>query len=334
MKRRDLITGLGGAAVTAPVAARAQQKLMRVIGQLNPGADVANTPAKAAIWKPYHDALREGLGESGYVEGQNVRIEGRSAEGHYDRLPALAAELVALKVDVIETNSLTGARAAKDATSTIPIVFNAVADPVGVGLVASLARPGGNITGVTNFSTQLAPKFFDLLAALVPGASTIGLLVNPNAPTAEFFIRDVGEAARAKGINLSIRKARTESEIDGAFTSFAEGKTDALIVGADVFFLSSRDQFVALASRYALPTIYYNVLYPRGGGLISYGVDEVAVFGRAFAYVGKILNGANPAEMPVERPTKFLLVVNLKAAKALGLTVPQSILGQATEVIE
>jgi putative ABC transport system substrate-binding protein len=330
MKRRNLITGLGGAALMAPVAARAQQKPMRVIGSLNPGMSSVPT----AVKKPYLDALHQGLSESGYIVGQNVEIEWRFAEGQYDRLPTLAAQLVSHNVDVIETNSLLGARAAKNATSTVPIVFNAVPNPVEAGLIASLARPGGNITGVTNFSSQLVPKFFDLLCELVPGASTVGLLVNPDAPAAEFFIREVGEAARVKGITLSVRKARTENEIDVAFRSFAEGKIDALIVVADLFFLNSLDEFVALTSRHAIPTIYYNVQYPRAGGLISYGVDEVAVFGRAFACVGKILNGTNPAEMPVERPTKFILVVNLKAAKALGLTVPQSILAQATEVIE
>jgi putative tryptophan/tyrosine transport system substrate-binding protein len=196
-------------------------------------------------------------------------------------------------------------------------------------------RPGGNITGATDFASALAPKFLDVLTELVPGASVIGLLVNPAISSiAEFMVRTIGEAARAKGANISVRNAATEAEIDDAFASFANAKPDALIVSADVFFLQQVQQLVALASRHAIPTIYYNVQYPRAGGLICYGVDEVAVFGRAFAYVGKILNGANPAEMPVERPTKFLRVINLKAAKALNLTVPQSILAQATEVIE
>jgi putative tryptophan/tyrosine transport system substrate-binding protein len=333
MKRRDLMIGLGGGAVMAPVAARAQQQPMRVIGQLNPLPPI--TPATAAVWKPYLGALRQGLSESGFVEGQNVTIEWRFADGHFDRLPALAAELVALKVDVIETNSNVAARAAKNATSTIPIVFNGISDPVRDGLIASLARPGGNITGVTNFAGQLAPKFLDLLSQLVPGASMIGLLVNPGYPVAsEYYIRTIGEAVSAKGMNLTVQNATTAAEIEAAFAAFAQAKPDALIVTADVFFLAQHGQVVALASRYAIPAIYYNVLYPRSGGLICYGIDEVASFGRAFAYVGKILNGANPAEMPVERPTKFILAVNLKAAKALNLTVPQSILAQATEVIE
>jgi putative tryptophan/tyrosine transport system substrate-binding protein len=333
MRRRVLMTALGSAAVTAPFAARAQQKTMPVIGILSPGPPITSIPP--TIIKPYLDAAREGLDESGYVEGQNVTIELRFAEGHYDRLPALAADLVARKVAVIETTGLVGAQAAKDATSTIPIVFNAVGDPVGDGLIASLARPGGNVTGATDFSLQLPPKFLDLLAELVPGARTTGLLVNPSFRfAAELFIRNMREAAGAKGVDISIQNASTEGEIDGAFAAFAQAKPDALIVMADVFFLNRVDQIVALASRHAIPTIYYNVRYPRAGGLICYGVDEVAVFGRAFYYVGKILNGANPAEMPIERPTKFILAVNLKAANALGLTVPQSILGQATEVIE
>jgi putative ABC transport system substrate-binding protein len=322
-----------GAAIAAPGPGRAQQTTMKVIGQLNPG--VSPSPANVADWKPYLDAMHQALGENGYVEGQNVRIVWLAAEGHYDRLPALAAELVARKVDVIETNSTVGALIAKAATSTIPIVFNGVGDPVARGVVASLARPGGNITGTTDFAGDLASKFLDLLSELVPGARTIGLLVHPGLPAvAELYIRMIGAAAGAKGINISAQKAATEEEIDAAFVSFSQVKPDALIVQADVFFLTQRDRFVALTARYAIPTIYYNVQYPRAGGLICYGVDEVAVFGRAFYYVGKILNGANPAEMPVERPTKFILAVNLKAAAQLGLTVPPSILAQATEVIE
>jgi len=332
MKRRDLMTILGGAAMV-PTATRAQQKTMRVVGILNPHPAI--TAATAARWKPYLDAMHLALAESGYVEGQNVRLEWRSADGQYDRLPALAVELVSQKVDVIEVISSIGARAAKNATSTIPIVFNSVDHPVETGLVASLARPGGNITGTTDFSGQLAPKFLDLLTELLSPTKTIGLLVNSGYPAAsEYFTRNVGEAVSAKGMNLTVQKAGTPAEIDAAFVAFALAKPDALIVSADAFFLAQSDQLVALASRYALPTIYYNVAYPRAGGLICYGVDEVAVFGRAFYYVGKILNGANPAEMPVERPTKFLLVINLKTAKALGLTVPQSLLAQATEVIE
>jgi putative ABC transport system substrate-binding protein len=293
MKRRNLITGLGGAALMAPVAARAQQKPMRVIGILSPHPAI--TAATEPFWKPYLAAMHRALGECGYVEGQNLRLEWRCAEGHYDRLPTLAAELVSLKVDVIEAISNIGARAAKNATSTIPIVFNAIDRPVETGIVASLARPGGNITGATDFSGQLAPKFLDLLSELLPHAKTIGLLVNPGIPSAaEYFIRNVGEAVSARGMNLAVQAAITEGEIDAAFVLFAEAKPDALIVSADAFFLSRAPQLVALSSHHGIPTIYYNVVYPRGGGLICYGVDEVEVFGRAFAQVGKILNGANP----------------------------------------
>jgi putative ABC transport system substrate-binding protein len=201
-------------------------------------------------------------------------------------------------------------------------------------LVASLARPGGNITGVTDFGLQTSSKYLDLLAELIPDARTIGLLVNPAFPTvAELFIQDIGAATSANSMTLSVQKASTEGEIDAAFTAFAQARPNALIVGDDVFFLQQVQQLVTLASRHAIPAIYYNIQYPRAGGLICYGIDQVAAFGRAFAYVGRILNGVNPAEMPVERPTKFILVVNLKAAKALGLTVPQSILAKATEVI-
>jgi putative tryptophan/tyrosine transport system substrate-binding protein len=333
MQRREFVQLASGAALMAPVAAYAQQKAVPVVGILN--TLPAPSPATATTWKPYLDALRQGLSESGYVEGQNVALQWRFAEGHYERLPALAADLVARKVNVIETNGFVGAQAAKNATSTVPIVFSAVGDPVGDGLIASLARPGGNITGVTDFALQLAPKFLDLLSDLVPGVSRIGLLVNPAIPSpAELFIQNVGEGARTKGLNLAVEKASTEAEIDAAFAALAQAKTDALIVAGDAFFLSKNDRIVALAARYAIPTIFYNVLFPRRGGLIAYGVDEVDVFGGAFVCVGKILNGANPAEMPVERPTRFKLVINLRTAKELGLTVPQSILGSADEVIE
>jgi putative ABC transport system substrate-binding protein len=333
MRRRAFVQLAAGAAVAAPGAARAQPKTMKVIGQLNGGVGI--TPDTEADWKPYLDAAREALGENGYILGQNVTIEWRSADGHYDRLPALAADLVARKVDLIETNGNIGALAAKAATSTIPIVFNSVSRPVENGFIASLARPGGNMTGVTNFGGELAPKYLDLLLELIPNASKFGLLVNQDFPKAtEYFIRNVGEAVKAKGLKLTVQKASTASEIDAAFAAFAEAKPDALVITADVFYLQQVRQLVALAAHHALPAIYYNIRYPRAGGLICYGIDEVAMFGRAFYYAGKILNGADPAEMPVERPAKFLLGVNLKTAAQLGLTVPASILAQATEVIE
>jgi putative tryptophan/tyrosine transport system substrate-binding protein len=323
MKRRELLLVLG-AAMTAARGVRAQQKTMPVIGYLassSPGPNVA--------------VFREGLGETGYVEGRNVAIEYRWAEGSYDRLPALAADLVGRKVDLIVASGRpTSALAAKSATSTIPIVFTAVGDPVRAGLVASLARPGGNATGFSILFPELAPKRLELLFKLVPRARVIALLVNPNSPAAEPMIRDVQEAARTKGVQLDILKAGTEGEIDAAFASLLQLQAGALVVGDDPFFGSRREQLVALTSRHAVPAIYEFRAFAAAGGLISYGASLPAFYRKAGIYAGRILKGANPADLPVEQPTTFELVVNLKTAKALGLTVPPSILARADEVIE
>jgi putative tryptophan/tyrosine transport system substrate-binding protein len=325
LNRRELMLLLGGA-VIAPRALRAQQKAMPVIGYLATGSPNPTAPNVAAF--------RQGLSDTGYVEGQNVAIEYRGAEGHYDRLPALAADLVVHKVDVIAAASVPSARAAKTATSTIPIVFAIGTDPVGDGLVASLARPGGNLTGVTFMMTELMPKRLELLSELAPQVGVIALFVNPNNPNAERTIRDVQEAARAKGVQLQILKAATEAEIDAAFAAFVQLRVGALLVGNDPFFNSRREQLVALASRHAVPAIYEAREYVAAGGLISYGTSLTAASRQAGIYVGKILKGAKPADLPVQQPTTFELVVNLNTAQALGLTVPPSILARADEVIE
>jgi putative tryptophan/tyrosine transport system substrate-binding protein len=326
MNRRELLLLLGGA-MTAARALRAQQKAMAVIGVINTGSP---GPSSA----PFMAAFRQGLSEAGYVEGQNLAIEYRWAEGHYDRLPALAADLVGRKVDLIMANSPPSALAAKSATSTIPIVFRGGSDPVGEGLVASLARPGGNLTGVSLLANELTPKRLELLSELVPQARVIALLVNPNNSTAERTIRDVQEAARTKGLQLHVLKASSESEIDTAFASLVQLHAGALVVGADPFLSSRREQLVALASRHAVPSIYAWREFADAGGLISYGASLTAGFRLVGTYTGKILKGEKPADLPVQQPTTFELVVNLNTANALGLSVPPSILARADEVIE
>ena len=319
MKRREILVLLSGATIASLHAAlHAQQKAMPVIGCLN-----ATSPQHA----PVMAAFRQGLNETGYVEGQNVAIDYRWAEGHFDRLPALAADLVVRKVDAIAAmDSLAAVRAAKSATSTIPIVFMGVSDPVGNGLVASLARPGGNVTGISIMSTELMPKRLELLSDLVPQVRAIALLVNPNNPQTERVLRDLLEAAQAKGLQLSILKASTESEIDTAFTALVERHADALVVQADPVFLNRHDQLAARASRHAIPAIYANREYAASGGLISYGASLTSDYRQAGIYVGRVLKGEKPADLPVQQPTTFELVINLKTAKALGVTVPQLLL--------
>jgi putative ABC transport system substrate-binding protein len=324
MNRRDLIVLLGGAAVGWPMAARAQRKAMPVIGFLGTGSRSAPSVA----------AFRQGLGETGYVEAQNVAIEYRWAEGSYDRLPAFAADLVGRKVDLIVASGNVSALAAKSATSTIPIVFAGSGDPVGVGLVASLARPGGNLTGFSILAAELAPKRLELLSELVPQARLIALLSNPNNPAADQMERGLPEAARAKGVQLQILKAGTESEIDAAFATLVQLHAGALLIGDDPFFGSRREQLLALASRHAVPTVHSSREATASGGLLSYGPRSTGLYRQAGVYAGKILKGAKPADLPVQQPTTFELVINLKTAKALGLTVPQSILARADEVIE
>ena len=326
MNRRELLMLLLGGALTVAPALRAQQKAMPVIGYLtsaSPGPDA-----------PYVAAFRQGLSETGYVEGQNVAIEYRWAEGRYDRLPGLAADLVGRKVDVIVIGGTPGIQAAKNATSTIPIVFS-TGDPVERGLVASLARPGGNLTGVSIMLTELMPKRLDLLSQLVPQTGVIALLVNPNnAIVAEPMTRNVQEAARAKGLQLHIVKAGTESEIEAAYATLIQLHDGAIVVGPDPLFDNRSEQLVAMAARYAIPAIYVWRDFAAAGGLISYGPSRAYNSRQLGVYAGKILNGAKPADLPVEQLTRFELVINLKTAKALGLTIPPSILARADEVIE
>jgi putative ABC transport system substrate-binding protein len=326
MNRRELLI-LGGGAVGWPFAAYAQQKPMPVIGFLGTAS-----PGPAASFAA---AFHQGLSETGYIEGQNVAIEHRWAEGHYDRLPALAADLVDRNVDVIATQGgIPSILAAKSATSTIPIVFLIGADPVELGLVASLARPGGNLTGVSVMNIELMPKRFELLSELVPQAEIIALLVNPNNAGTESMIRAVREAARTKGVQLYILKASTESEIDAAFATLVQQPAGAFVVGADALFASRVGQLVTLTTRHAVPAIYFGREFTELGGLISYGTSVVAAYRLVGIYAGTILKGAKPADLPVQQPTTFELVVNLKTAKTLGLTVPPSILARADEVIE
>ena len=323
MKRGEFLLLLGGAA-TAARALRAQQKAMPVIGFLSGGSAAPR----------FVVAFHQGPSGTGWVEGQEVAIEYRWAEGRYERLPALAADLVSRKVDVIVTDGTPSAQAAKNATSTIPIVFTGVGDPVDVGLVASLARPGGNVTGFTNISTELMPKLVELLTEIVPQAKVVALLVNPDNANAEGVIKNTQEAARTKGIQAPVLKAGTEGEIDTAFSSLGELQAGGLVVGPDGFIGSRRAQIVGLAARYAVPAVYPHPVFTAAGGLISYGIDDDTVYRQAGIYAGRILKGEKPADLPVQQPTTFKLVVNLKTAEALGLTIPPSILARADEVIE
>jgi putative tryptophan/tyrosine transport system substrate-binding protein len=326
VRRRELMLLLGGA-MAAPRPLRAQQKAMPVIGFLS-----GTSPGPMA---PFTAAFRQGLNETGYVEGQNLAIEYRWAEGRYDQLPALAADFVDRKVDVIVAGGgVPSALAAKTATSTIPVVFNVGTDPVESGLVASLARPGGNLTGVTGIATELMAKRLELLSELVPQARVIALLVNPNNVNAEGTIREVQEAARTKGVQLPILKAGAEAEIDAAFATLVELHAGALIVGIDPLFASRLVQVAVLAARHAVPAIFDRREFAASGGLISYGSSLTAGYRQAGVYAGRILNGEKPADLPVQQPTTFELVVNLKTARELGLTVPPSILARADEVIE
>jgi putative tryptophan/tyrosine transport system substrate-binding protein len=325
IKRRDFITLLGGAAAW-PLAARAQQAARLVIGYLNSRSRDTDTPFLAAFYR--------GLNETGYVEGQNVVIEYRWAEGQYDRLPALAADLVRRRVTVMAATSTPAAVAAKATTSAIPIVFTTGADPVAVGLVDSMGRPSSNATGVNIYLSDLGAKRLELLRQLVPNAAVIGMLLNPNFPGAESQSKDVKEAARMLGQQVHVVNANSEGDFNRAFGTFIELKADALLISTDAFFLSRREQLVALAMRHKIPAIYIGREFVSAGGLMSYGADIADAYRQAGVYTGRILKGAKPADLPVLQPTKFELIINTTTAKALGLSIPDKLIALADEVIE
>jgi putative ABC transport system substrate-binding protein len=325
IRRREFVAVLGGAAAW-PLAARAQQPAMPVIGFLN--------SASPEGYAPYVAAFRQGLKEAGYVEGQNATIEYRWAEGRYDRLPALVADLIGRKVTVIAATSSPAAQAAKAATSTVPIVFTTGDDPIKLGLVASLNRPGGNVTGVSNLLVELGSKQLGLLRELAPSTTAIAVLTNPNFPGTERQLRDVEAAALVLGLQLIVLRASTEQEMQTAFATMARQGGVALLVGVDPFFVERRDHIVAPAARHAIPAIYPVREFAVVGGLMSYGSDFADSYRQTGIYTGQILKGAKPADLPVQRSTKFEFVINFKTAKALGLAVPNSMQLLADEVIE
>jgi putative tryptophan/tyrosine transport system substrate-binding protein len=326
VRRREFIAGLGGA-VTSPLAARAQQTAMPVIGFLS----VRSRDQSANLMAGFH----QGLKEVGYVEGQNLAIEYRWAEGQYDRLPSLARDLVGRRVAVIvAAGGDTSALAAKAVTSTIPIVFTSGGDPIASGLVASFNRPGGNATGVAILTSQVVTKRLELLVNLVPTAKVVGALVNPNSPNAISDQRDADSAARVLKRQLFAVNARTERDFEAAFATLAQQRIGALLVFPDAVFVERRDELVALATRYAIPAIYYFREFADAGGLLSYGLHFADAFRQVGVYTGRILKGEKAADLPVVQPTKLEFVINLKVAKALGLSIPETLLATADEVIE
>jgi putative ABC transport system substrate-binding protein len=323
--RRQFLSTLGATAAAWPLAARGQEPVP-VIGYLGSSSLIVSTDQLAGI--------RQGLKEAGYIEGQNVTIEFHWADGHYELLPEMAADLVGRKVSIVFAGGLPAAIAAKAATATVPIVFVVGADPVTSGIVPSLNRPGGNVTGVSQFYGALGGKRLELLRAIAPTATTIAVLSDPNNPNAKSHLSDVQTAAAAMRQKIEIATARTEGEIAAAFATFVRGQARALLVADDPFFTTRRDQIVSLAAQQNLPAIYYAREFAAAGGLISYGSSSRENNRLAAVYVGRILKGAKPEDLPVLQPTQFELIINLKTAKALGLTIPQSLLATADEVIE
>ena len=326
MNRREFISLLGGVAVGWPLAARAQQRTMPVIGFLSSGSPASLRQQLAAF--------HEGLKESGYVEGQNVIVEYRFAEGQFDRSPALASDLVRRQPAVLVATSPAGALAAKQATTTIPIVFHAGVDPVELGLVASLNRPGGNITGIYQFASGLEAKRLGLLHEMVPNVSSIAVLVNPKYSGAKAQLRDLQEAAARLGVSLIVVRANVESEFDAAFSTLVQQRAGALLVCASPLFTSRREQLVVLAARHGVPAIYNWRDFAAAGGLMSYGASFVHAYRQAGVYAGRILKGAKPADLPVMQSTQFEFVINLSTARALGIEVPPGLSARADEVIE
>jgi len=325
VRRREFIKLLGGAAAAWPLAARAQQMALPVVGMLS-----ASSAAKASFLAGF----REGLRDAGYIEGQNVVIEARWAEGQYDRLPVLAAELIHRPAAIIVASGLPSVFAAKAATSTIPIVFTSAGDPVQLGIVASLNRPGGNITGVNFFSVEVASKRLELLIEVVPTVTVIGLLTNPNNPRTDVEIGQLQAAARTVGKQILVVKASGERDFDVAFETLVQERASAVLIPAEPLFFLWREQLVALAARHALPAMYDVREYTAAGGLLSYGLSLTDTYRLVAGQVARILKGAKPADLPILQPTKFELVVNLRTAKTLGLTIPESFLLRADEVIE
>jgi putative ABC transport system substrate-binding protein len=323
MRRREFITLLGGVAAVWPMAARAQQA-MPVVGY------VGDSP----VAPEFRRAFQEGLNETGFSEGRNVTIEYRWTEGQNDRLPALVADLVRRPVNVIAATSGTSAVAAKAATATIPVVFQMAFDPVAMGLVASLNRPGGNLTGVTSMGVELVPKRLELMRDLVPAATAVAVLVNPLNPNVETIARNVETAARSIGLKVHVLRAGTEREIDAAFANLRELQASGLVIGNDPFFLIQRAQIADLALRHKTPVIFQNRESAKAGGLMSYGADLTTALRLVGNYVGRVLKSEKPGDLPVQQSTKIELIINLKTAKALGLEVPTMLLARATEVIE